>query len=148
MLGEFTDLYAVSACGAVVAAAEAVTIPLLRRAAVLDVPGHRSSHTVPTPGGGVPDRRRAARGRGPDRWAVAVVFALASGSVFYADPVTWPGKQGRPGKHGTPVTCADDPGQANPEPGESVMLTGTQRYGTVRVGSWRAVHPLIHGDRG
>ena len=55
MSGEFTDLFAVSACGAVVAAAEAVTIPLLRRAAVIDVPGHRSSHTVPTPrGGGVP----------------------------------------------------------------------------------------------
>lgn len=52
MSGEFTDLFAVAACGAVVAVAEAVTIPLLRRAAIIDVPGHRSSHTVPTPGGG------------------------------------------------------------------------------------------------
>ena len=52
MSGEFTDLFAVVACGAVVAVAEAVTIPLLRRAAIIDVPGHRSSHTVPTPGGG------------------------------------------------------------------------------------------------
>ncbi len=55
MSAEFTDLLAVSACAAVVAAGEAVTIPLLRRAAIMDVPGHRSSHTVPTPrGGGVP----------------------------------------------------------------------------------------------
>ena len=52
MSGEFTGLFAVAACGAVVAVAEAVTIPLLRRAAIIDVPGHRSSHTVPTPGSG------------------------------------------------------------------------------------------------
>jgi UDP-GlcNAc:undecaprenyl-phosphate/decaprenyl-phosphate GlcNAc-1-phosphate transferase len=55
MPGEFTDLFAVAACGAVVAGAEAVTIPLLRRAAVIDVPGQRSSHAVATPrGGGIP----------------------------------------------------------------------------------------------
>ena len=55
MSGEFTDLFAVAACGAVVAGAEAVTIPLLRRAVIIDVPGERSSHTVPTPrGGGIP----------------------------------------------------------------------------------------------
>ena len=55
MSGEFTDLFAVAACGAVVAVAEAVTIPLLRRVAIIDVPRHRSSHTVPTPeGGGIP----------------------------------------------------------------------------------------------
>ena len=56
MSGEFTDLFAVAACGAVVAVAEAVTIPLLRRAAIIDVPGsHRSSRAVPTPGGrGIP----------------------------------------------------------------------------------------------
>jgi hypothetical protein len=33
---------AVTACGAVVACTEAVAIPLLRRAAIVDVPGHRS----------------------------------------------------------------------------------------------------------
>jgi len=49
MSGEFTNLVAVATCGAVVAAAEAVTIPLLRRAAIIDVPSHRSSHTIPTP---------------------------------------------------------------------------------------------------
>jgi len=56
MSGEFTDLFAVAACGAVVAVAEAVTIPLLRRAAIIDVPGsHRSSRAVPAPGGrGIP----------------------------------------------------------------------------------------------
>ena len=55
MSGGFTDLCAVVACGLVVTGAEAVTIPLLRRAAIVDVPGHRSSHTIPTPrGGGIP----------------------------------------------------------------------------------------------
>jgi UDP-N-acetylmuramyl pentapeptide phosphotransferase/UDP-N-acetylglucosamine-1-phosphate transferase len=39
----------------VVTAAEALTIPLLRRAAIIDIPGQRSSHTIPTPrGGGIP----------------------------------------------------------------------------------------------
>jgi len=48
-------LWAAAACGAIVAAAEPLTIALLRRLAVLDVPGQRSSHTVPTPrGGGAP----------------------------------------------------------------------------------------------
>jgi len=41
--------------GAIVVAAEPVTITLLRRSSSIDVPGLRSSHTVPTPrGGGVP----------------------------------------------------------------------------------------------
>jgi UDP-GlcNAc:undecaprenyl-phosphate GlcNAc-1-phosphate transferase len=47
--------WAVAACGATVLAAEPLTIALLRRLAVLDVPGARSSHSVPTPrGGGAP----------------------------------------------------------------------------------------------
>jgi len=81
---------------------------------------------------------------------VHLLIRLASGSVFYADPVTWPGKHGRPGKHGTRVAChkADDPDQSNPEPDESLTLPGTPRYGTVRVGAWHGIHPLIHGDRG
>jgi len=55
MSGEFTKLLAVAACGGVVVAAEAVTVPLLRRAAIIDVPCDRSSHTIPTPrGGGIP----------------------------------------------------------------------------------------------
>jgi UDP-GlcNAc:undecaprenyl-phosphate/decaprenyl-phosphate GlcNAc-1-phosphate transferase len=52
MSGQFTDLLAVTACGAIVLVTEPVTIRLLRRAAIIDVPGHRSSHTVPTPRGG------------------------------------------------------------------------------------------------
>ena len=79
---------------------------------------------------------------------VHLLIRLPSGSVFYANPVTWPGKKGRPGKHGMPVTCHNDPGQANPEPDESLTLPDTPRYGTVRVDAWRGVHPLIHGDRG
>jgi UDP-GlcNAc:undecaprenyl-phosphate/decaprenyl-phosphate GlcNAc-1-phosphate transferase len=78
MSGEFTDLFAVSACGAVVAAAEAVTIPLLRRAAVIDVPGHRSSHTVPTPrGGGVPVAAGLLVAAGLIGGVIAALFAFA-----------------------------------------------------------------------
>jgi hypothetical protein len=79
---------------------------------------------------------------------VHLLLRLPAGSVFYADPVTWPGKKGRPGKHGMAVTCHNDPGQANPEPDESLILPDTALYGTVRVDAWRQVHPLIHGDRG
>jgi hypothetical protein len=37
MFGEFTDLFVVAACCAVVAVAAAVTIPLLRRAAIISL---------------------------------------------------------------------------------------------------------------
>ena len=48
-------MWAVSACGGIVLVAEPLTIALLRRLAVIDVPGGRSSHSVPTPrGGGAP----------------------------------------------------------------------------------------------
>jgi UDP-GlcNAc:undecaprenyl-phosphate/decaprenyl-phosphate GlcNAc-1-phosphate transferase len=48
-------VWAVVACGAVVLVAEPPTVALLRRLAVLDMPGGRSSHSVPTPrGGGAP----------------------------------------------------------------------------------------------
>jgi UDP-GlcNAc:undecaprenyl-phosphate/decaprenyl-phosphate GlcNAc-1-phosphate transferase len=47
--------WAVLACGVIAAAAEPPTIALLRRRRMLDVPGGRSSHSVPTPrGGGAP----------------------------------------------------------------------------------------------
>jgi UDP-GlcNAc:undecaprenyl-phosphate/decaprenyl-phosphate GlcNAc-1-phosphate transferase len=78
MWGEFNDLFAVAACGAVVAVAEAVTIPLLRRAAIIDLPGHRSSHTVPTPrGGGVPVAAGLLVAAVLIRDANAAVFAFA-----------------------------------------------------------------------
>jgi hypothetical protein len=79
---------------------------------------------------------------------VHLLIRLASGSVFYADPVAWPGKTGRPGKHGISITCHNGPGQANPEPDESLSLPDTALYGTVHVDAWHPVHPLIHGDRG
>jgi UDP-GlcNAc:undecaprenyl-phosphate GlcNAc-1-phosphate transferase len=48
-------VWAVAGCGVIVAVAEPLTIALLRRLTVLDVPGARSSHSVPTPrGGGAP----------------------------------------------------------------------------------------------
>jgi UDP-N-acetylmuramyl pentapeptide phosphotransferase/UDP-N-acetylglucosamine-1-phosphate transferase len=48
-------VWAVSACGGIVLVTEPLTIALLRRLAVIDMPGGRSSHSVPTPrGGGAP----------------------------------------------------------------------------------------------
>ena len=78
MSGEFTELLAVAACGAVVVAAEAVTVPLLRRAAIIDVPGHRSSHTIPTPrGGGIPVAAGLLVAAGLIGGADAAVFGFA-----------------------------------------------------------------------
>jgi UDP-GlcNAc:undecaprenyl-phosphate/decaprenyl-phosphate GlcNAc-1-phosphate transferase len=66
-------VWAVLACGVIVLAAEPPTIALLRRRRVLDVPGERSSHSVPTPrGGGAP----IALGL-----LVAASVAVASGDV-------------------------------------------------------------------
>ena len=47
---------------------------------------------------------------------VHLLIRLPARSVFYYDAITWPGKQGRPGKCGTRVACrkADDPDQSNP----------------------------------
>ena len=48
-------ILAVLACGGIVLVAEPLTIALLRRLSVIDSPGERSSHSVPTPrGGGAP----------------------------------------------------------------------------------------------
>jgi UDP-GlcNAc:undecaprenyl-phosphate/decaprenyl-phosphate GlcNAc-1-phosphate transferase len=81
MPGGFTDLFAVAACGAVVAGAEAVTIPLLRRAAIIDVPGYRSSHTVPTPrGGGIPICAGLLVAAGIIGSANAIILAFAVGA--------------------------------------------------------------------
>ena len=61
------------------------------------------------------------------------------------DPHGW---HGRPPRHGTPVTCHNDPGAAKLEPDQSLILPGTPHYGTVRADAWYPVHPVIHGDRG
>jgi DDE superfamily endonuclease len=81
---------------------------------------------------------------------VHLLARLVTGQVFFYDPATWPGKNGRPGKYGTRVAChkAGDPDQSNPEPDESLTLPDTPLYGTVHVAAWRGVHPQIHGDRG
>src|ERR1700728_5203383 len=76
--GELSDVFAGTACGTVVTAAEALTIPLLRRAAIIDMPGHRSSHTVPTPrGGGIPVAAGLLVAAALIGGAIAVVFACA-----------------------------------------------------------------------
>ena len=71
-------MFAAVAGGTVVTVAEPVTIPLLRRAAVIDVPGRRSSHTVPTPrGGGAPVAAGLLVAAALIGGATAAVFALA-----------------------------------------------------------------------
>jgi hypothetical protein len=95
-----------------------------------------------------------------------ILVRLAAGCVFYAEPVTWEGKDGRPPRRGAAVHClepADFAGTAadgsgprgrkkplppNPGPDEELTLPDTPLYGTVRAGAWHDVHPLIHGDRG
>lgn len=77
-----------------------------------------------------------------------LLLRLPAGSVMYGDPVTWPGRNGRPPRHGIPVTCHNEPDAANPEPDQSLILPDTPHYGTVRVDAWHPVHPIIHGDRG
>ena len=96
---------------------------------------------------------------------VHVLVRLAAGCVFYADPVTWDGRYGRPARRGAAVHCLEPehftaaaagsgprgrkkPLPPNPEPDETLVLPDTPLYGTVRAEAWHCVHPLIHGDRG
>jgi hypothetical protein len=79
---------------------------------------------------------------------VHLLLRLQAGSVMYGAPVTWPGRNGRPPRHGIPVTCHNEPDAANPEPDEPLILPDTPHYGTVRVDAWRPGHPIVHGDRG
>jgi hypothetical protein len=96
---------------------------------------------------------------------VHILVRLAAGSVFYAEPVTWEGKDGRPPRRGAAVHCLEPadfaaaaagsgprgrkkPLPPNPEPDEELTLPGTPLYGTVQARAWHGVHPLIHGDRG
>ena len=66
-------------CGGVTTAAGGVLVPLLRRANRLDLPNHRSSHTVPTPRGG-----GSAIVAG---LLVAAVVAVATGAAWPSDVV-------------------------------------------------------------
>ncbi len=94
-----------------------------------------------------------------------ILVRLAAGSVFYAEPVTWDGKYGRPPRRGAAVHCLEPadfaaaaagsgprgrkkPLPPDPEPDETLTLPATPLYGTVRAEAWQDVHPLIHGDRG
>jgi UDP-GlcNAc:undecaprenyl-phosphate GlcNAc-1-phosphate transferase len=75
-------VWAVVACGAIVVVAEPPTVALLRRLAVLDLPGGRSSHSVPTPrGGGAPIAvgLLVAAAVGPGTGGTRLAFALAVG---------------------------------------------------------------------
>ena len=55
-------------CGAATAAAGGLLVPTLRRASIVDVPNHRSSHDVPTPRGG----------------GLAIIAGTLVAAVFYA----------------------------------------------------------------
>ena len=96
---------------------------------------------------------------------VHVLVRLAAGNVFYAEPVAWEGRHGRPARRGAAVHCLEPadfaaaaagngprgrkkPLPPNPEPDETLILPDTPLYGTVRAEAWHGVHPLIHGDRG
>ena len=74
---------------------------------------------------------------------VRVLVRLAAGSVFYAEPVTWEGKHGRPARRGPQVHCPEPedfetaatgagprgrkkPLPPNPEPDEELILPGTR----------------------
>jgi DDE superfamily endonuclease len=107
----------------------------------------------------------AALADGLDGCPAHVLVRLAAGSVFYAEPVTWEGKHGRPPRSGAAVHCLEPadfaasaggsgprarkrPLTPNPEPDEELTLPDTPLYGTVRAQAWHRVHPLVHGDRG
>jgi DDE superfamily endonuclease len=94
-----------------------------------------------------------------------ILVRLPAGSVFYADALRWPGKNGRPGHKGAQVHCLKPedfeaaaaghgprgrkkPLPPNPEPDEELILPDTPLYGTVRAEAWRDAHPQLHGDRG
>ena len=71
---------AVACCGAIVIAAEPVTIPLLRRLHAVDTPSGRSSHSVPTPrGGGLPIAVGLLAAVAMTRGGAAAAFAAAVG---------------------------------------------------------------------
>jgi UDP-N-acetylmuramyl pentapeptide phosphotransferase/UDP-N-acetylglucosamine-1-phosphate transferase len=80
---------AAGSCGAFVVAAEPLTIPLLQRAAAIDVPSLRSSHTVPTPrGGGAPIAVGLVLAGLLIHGATALTFAAAVaifGAIGFAD---------------------------------------------------------------
>src|SRR5260370_306533 len=93
-----------------------------------------------------------------------ILVRLAAGSVFYADTVTWAGKNGRPARRRPAVHCLEPAAFAaatgkgprgrtkalppNPEPDETLTLPDTPLYGTGRAQPSHVVPPLSHADRG
>ena len=76
-MGAFT---AVAACGGIVLLAEPLTIGMLRRWQVIDVPGRRSSHSVPTPrGGGLPIAIGLLVAAALTRYGASAAFAAGVG---------------------------------------------------------------------
>ena len=76
-MGAFT---AVAACGGIVLLAEPLTIGMLRRWRVIDLPGQRSSHIVPTPrGGGLPIAVGLLAAAALTRYGASAAFAAGVG---------------------------------------------------------------------
>jgi len=74
------DLTSVTACGGTVLLAEPLTVAVLRRWKVIDVPCHRSSHIVPTPrGGGLPIAAGLLLAVVLTHYAASVAFATGVG---------------------------------------------------------------------
>ena len=82
-------MLAAACCGLVVTAAEPITIRALRRLSAIDIPGLRSSHSVPTPrGGGAPIVAGLLGAMALIRGAPAIPFGAAVGffgAVGFAD---------------------------------------------------------------
>ena len=70
-------MFAALCCGVIVIAAEPPTIPPLRRAAAIEVPGRCSSHAIPIPRGGAPIALRLLV-------ATALIRSTASASFLLA----------------------------------------------------------------
>jgi hypothetical protein len=94
-----------------------------------------------------------------------ILVRLPAGSVFYQDATAWPGRNGRPARHGPEIHCLEPEALAAaaggrgsrgrkkplppaPGPDETLILPDTPLYGTVRAEAWHDVHPKVHGDRG
>jgi len=87
---------------------------------------------------------------------VHVLVRLAAGSVFYADPVTWQGRHGRPARRGAAVHCLEPAdftadtghgprGRGKPLPPNPEPRRGAHRRAGARGDAARAVRSLHPG---
>ena len=70
---------------------------------------------------------------------VHVLVRLAAGSVFYADPVTWEGRYGRPARRGAAVHCLEPADFAAAAAGQ--RPAGPEEAAAAEPGTGRDAHP-------